>query len=273
MVSGEAATGFDPAELQRPLPRGQHKLPREVVVANQLARLLWATALEIDERGYSAISVADITARARVSRLTFYELFDNKLDCVLAAQRAAIGRLRELIARAYEAEPSWGEGVAAALVAVLGFAAAAPEEANLLLDLDRRGGEPELAARGRAALGELEAAMRSSSQRAGLLRADAARAGGDRRHRGGDRGEAARRRNRVRARAARRTYPPDPRALPGRRGSKNDRSGRVGRPHDKGGNLEEVEHQPGALRRDGPGGRRRSPPPRSRPRSRPATWS
>lgn len=159
-MSGEAATGFDPAELQRPLPRGQHKLPREVVVANQLARLLWAMALEINERGYSAVSVADITARARVSRLTFYELFDNKLDCVLAAQRAALGRLRELITRAYEAEPSWGEGVAAALVAVLGFAAAAPEEANLLWI--STAGEPELAARGRAALGELEAAMRSA---------------------------------------------------------------------------------------------------------------
>jgi AcrR family transcriptional regulator len=160
MVSGEAATGFDPAELQRPLPRGQHKLPREVVVANQLARLLWAMALEINERGYSAVSVADITARARVSRLTFYELFDNKLDCMLAAQRAALGRLRELITRAYEAEPSWGEGVAAALVAVLGFAAAAPEEANLLWI--STAGEPELAARGRAALGELEAAMRTA---------------------------------------------------------------------------------------------------------------
>jgi AcrR family transcriptional regulator len=162
MVSGEAATGLDPAELQRPLPRGQHKLPREVVVANQLARLLWATALEIDERGYSAVSVADITARARISRLTFYELFDNKLDCVLAAQRAALGRLRELISRAYEAESSWGEGVAAALAAVLGFAAAAPEEANLLRISTAGAGEPELAARGRAALGELEAAMRSA---------------------------------------------------------------------------------------------------------------
>jgi AcrR family transcriptional regulator len=160
-MSAGAAAKLDPAELQRPLPRGRNKLPREVVVANQLARLLWATALEIDERGYSAITVADITARARVSRLTFYELFDNKLDCVLAAQRVAIGRLRELIARAYEAEPSWGEGVAAALAAVLSFVAAAPEEANLLRISSPGAAEPELAERGQAALEELATAMRA----------------------------------------------------------------------------------------------------------------
>jgi AcrR family transcriptional regulator len=154
--------GFRPAELQRPLPRGNHKLPREVIVANQLARLLWATALEIDERGYNALTVADITARAGISRLTFYELFDNKLDCVLAAQRASIGRLRELITRTYETEPSWGEGVAAALAAVLRFVAAAPEEANLLRISSPGAAEPDLAARGLAALEELAAGMRAA---------------------------------------------------------------------------------------------------------------
>ena len=155
------AARADPPELRRPLPRGQHKLPREVVVANQLARLLWATALEIEERGYMGITVADITARAGISRFTFYELFDNKLDCVLAAQGAALGRLRAMIGRAYEAEPSWGEGVAAALGAVLRFVSTAPEEANLLLLSSAGAPEPELAARGQAALEELAAAMRA----------------------------------------------------------------------------------------------------------------
>lgn len=160
-MSADATARLDPAELRRPLPRGQHGLPREVVVANQLARLLWATTLEIEKRGYSAVTVADITARAAISRLTFYELFDNKLDCVLAAQGAALGRLRETIARAYAAEPSWGEGVAAALTAVLRFVAAAPEEASLLR-ISSGAGEPELAARGQAALEELAAAMRAA---------------------------------------------------------------------------------------------------------------
>ena len=40
-------------------------------------------------KGYAATSVADIIERAGVSRTTFYQLFDDKLDCFLAACRMA----------------------------------------------------------------------------------------------------------------------------------------------------------------------------------------
>ena len=43
----------------------------------------------VAERGYARTSVADVLRRARVSRETFYEQFDNKQDCFLASFDAA----------------------------------------------------------------------------------------------------------------------------------------------------------------------------------------
>jgi AcrR family transcriptional regulator len=48
-----------------------------------------AIAEVMAEKGYVATSVADIVAHAGVSRKTFYELFDDRLDCFMAANRQA----------------------------------------------------------------------------------------------------------------------------------------------------------------------------------------
>jgi len=69
----------------RPLPRGPHRLTREEVERSQRDRLLMAAADAVAERGYVATSVEDILRRAGVSRTTFYQLFDSKSDCFLAA--------------------------------------------------------------------------------------------------------------------------------------------------------------------------------------------
>jgi AcrR family transcriptional regulator len=70
---------------------------REQMRAGQRLRLALAMIDAIGEAGYSATRVADVIARAGVSRKTFYELFDNKQDCLLATYelivRDAIGRL------------------------------------------------------------------------------------------------------------------------------------------------------------------------------------
>lgn len=44
-----------------------------------------AAMFAVAEKGYAATTVADILRGAKVSRTTFYELFDDKLDCFLAA--------------------------------------------------------------------------------------------------------------------------------------------------------------------------------------------
>src|SRR5690606_30880284 len=69
------------------LPRGPHGLPREEVERSQRERLLTAAAEAVAEKGYASMSVADILKGASVSRTTFYQLFDDKLDCFLAACR------------------------------------------------------------------------------------------------------------------------------------------------------------------------------------------
>src|SRR5690606_4624017 len=73
----------------RPLPKGPHGLSREEVERSQRERLLVGAATAVAEKGYAATSVGDILSRAGVSRTTFYQLFDDKLDCFLAAYRMA----------------------------------------------------------------------------------------------------------------------------------------------------------------------------------------
>ncbi len=52
--------------------------PRVQVAEMQRVRLLAAAVVVFAELGYSRASVAHITARARVSRRTFYDLFENR---------------------------------------------------------------------------------------------------------------------------------------------------------------------------------------------------
>jgi AcrR family transcriptional regulator len=74
-------------ESQTPerLPRGPHGLTREQVQASQRQRILDAILDLVGERGYAAVTVADVTTTAGVSRTTFYEQFRNKQEAFLAA--------------------------------------------------------------------------------------------------------------------------------------------------------------------------------------------
>jgi len=75
------------------LPRGPHHLAREVVLASQRGRLLAAMAEAVAAKGYAASTVADVIARAGVSRKTFYEHFADKEECFLAAYDAGVDLL------------------------------------------------------------------------------------------------------------------------------------------------------------------------------------
>jgi AcrR family transcriptional regulator len=76
-----------------PLPRGRHSLTREEVEGSQRMRLVRSMCEVMAEKGYARTSVADILRRARVSRETFYELFDSKQDCFMSAFEQAYGHL------------------------------------------------------------------------------------------------------------------------------------------------------------------------------------
>jgi AcrR family transcriptional regulator len=72
------------------LPRGRHAAPREVVRESQRRRMLAAMAEVVGAKGYGPVAVADVIARAGVSRKTFYEHFENKEECFLAAYDAGV---------------------------------------------------------------------------------------------------------------------------------------------------------------------------------------
>jgi AcrR family transcriptional regulator len=93
-----------------PLPRGRHKIAPEDVRASQRERLVRAMLETVGERGYESTTVADVVSRARVSRNAFYELFEDKTDCFIAAcDDAAAGMLEQLMALA--GVPDWLEAL------------------------------------------------------------------------------------------------------------------------------------------------------------------
>ncbi|GAA2141812.1 TetR/AcrR family transcriptional regulator [Actinomadura napierensis] len=69
----------------RRLPRGRSALSPEEVERIQRSRLCAAMAEVMAEKGYVATSVADVLQRSGVSRQSFYQVFDGKLDCFMAA--------------------------------------------------------------------------------------------------------------------------------------------------------------------------------------------
>jgi TetR/AcrR family transcriptional regulator len=73
----------------------------EDVASWQRQRMLTAMIAAVAEKGYAHVAVADVVQRARVSRATFYEQFEDKTDCFVAAFHscvdAFVGALREQI--------------------------------------------------------------------------------------------------------------------------------------------------------------------------------
>jgi AcrR family transcriptional regulator len=93
----------------------------------QRARIAVAMTELVRERGVSAVTVAHIVARSRVSRRTFYELFENREDCFDAALDRALAKAGEAVLPAYEAGGPWRARIAAGLEAALAFIDAEPE--------------------------------------------------------------------------------------------------------------------------------------------------
>ena len=115
------------------LPRGRHGLSREYIAEHQRARLFAAVAVVLDEKGYAGTTVSAIAGEAGISKSDFYNQFDSKDDCFLAAYGAAVERLRAEVLVAGGTRDSWAEAVCAGLEAGLAALSAAPAEANLLL--------------------------------------------------------------------------------------------------------------------------------------------
>jgi AcrR family transcriptional regulator len=120
-------------------PPGDGSLPRGYVTEIQRARMLSAAVEAIEENGYARLTVAQVINRAKVSRKTFYDLFDDREDCFLAVFERTLAQVNARVIDAYESEPTWREGVRAGLTALLTFIDEEPELARLCV-VDALGG-------------------------------------------------------------------------------------------------------------------------------------
>jgi AcrR family transcriptional regulator len=113
----------------------------------QRSRLLAAAVGAVGEWGYDGASVARITAHARVSRRTFYELFENREDCLLAVLDGVVEQIAAEIAAAKLEGSSWRERVRGGLWVILCFFDREPALARLCIVESQRAGEKVLDAR------------------------------------------------------------------------------------------------------------------------------
>lgn len=120
------------AAAPRRLPRGRHALAPEEVLRDQRERLIAAVPGVVAERGYEAMSVADIVKAAAVSRNAFYMSFADKRECFAAAHDAGHECLFEILAGPCENGGTVEERVGASLSAGLAALAGEPALARML---------------------------------------------------------------------------------------------------------------------------------------------
>jgi AcrR family transcriptional regulator len=128
-------TAAKPAATSQPWVKrsriGPDGLPREHVSEIQRLRILGAMSEVAAERGAGAVTVAHVVARAGVSRRTFYDLFEDREECFLAAFEEAVGHASAGATAVWTSPGAWRERVRNALAALLVFFDAHPATARL----------------------------------------------------------------------------------------------------------------------------------------------
>jgi AcrR family transcriptional regulator len=149
------------------LPPGRHGLPRAFVAENQRQRLLNGVVEAVAEHGYNATTIARIAAAAKISRRTFYEYFEGKEDCFLAAYEMIETHVLDSMLAAPGAEAPWPDRARARLAALLEVLArdAAVSRCFLIEPLAAGG---ELTVRYREAMQLLAATLRPEPPPSGL---------------------------------------------------------------------------------------------------------
>jgi AcrR family transcriptional regulator len=131
----------------------------------QRARIVSAMVEVSAELGYIGAAVAPVVARAGVSRRTFYELFDGREECFLAAFEWGAGQARSVLLEAYRSQRSWRDRVRHGLAALLGFLDSEPELARVCV-IEALGAGKLVLRRRAHLLDELIAALDSQAPRA-----------------------------------------------------------------------------------------------------------
>jgi len=106
---------------------------REQISELQRARVIGAMFDVAAQRGAGSVTVAHVVERSGVSRRTFYEHFDDREDCLLAAFERALTLASQRVAPAYEGQKGWRERIRAGLIALLAFCDREPSVARMLV--------------------------------------------------------------------------------------------------------------------------------------------
>ena len=131
-------------------------------------RILRALAAVVAEKGYPAMTIGDIAARASISLSTFYANFADKEEAMLAAVDSGSSQMLATTLPAFRRAPDWPHAVRGAFGAMFAFCAAEPEYTTL--------GAVDVYAAGRRALEQRDEVMRTMEGPAGPgLRAQARR--------------------------------------------------------------------------------------------------
>jgi AcrR family transcriptional regulator len=141
----------DSVEIAPPLriPPGRHTLPREEVGRLQRERLLRAVIACSARSGYQGTTIADIVGLAEVSRTAFYEQFESKEECFLAAYAEMAAAMRGAVVASGAEAASWREALDVGVAAYFRWFSERPEVARaFLVEIRVVGGQALEARRG-----------------------------------------------------------------------------------------------------------------------------
>jgi AcrR family transcriptional regulator len=111
--------------------RFRHHAPPPFVAYSQAEQILRALAAAAGERGYPAVTIADIAARASISQATFYSHFAGKQAALVAAIDSAGSQMLAVAMPAARRTEGWPHTIRAAFGGALAFCASEPQLARL----------------------------------------------------------------------------------------------------------------------------------------------
>jgi AcrR family transcriptional regulator len=135
------------------------------MIAMQRGRMLTAMMEVCAERGVAGATVAHVVGRSGVSRRTFYEAFEDREDCFLAAFDQAVEQAAGRVLDVYDAEDRWSHRIRVGLVALLSFLEDEPAAGRLLV-VESLGGGPRALERRSQTLAVLIAAIDAGREEA-----------------------------------------------------------------------------------------------------------
>lgn len=120
-----------PVEPPPPIPSGRTRLSSEEIAQNQRWRILFAAAEAAADKGYTAVTVADIATVARVDKRVFYTHFRDKQEAFMAAHELGFQQTMAIAASAFFSAESWPERIWRGIHAGTYFAATHPSIARI----------------------------------------------------------------------------------------------------------------------------------------------